>query len=103
MRILKIADLEAIAAASWYDESQLGVGEKFLHTLETTYKRIRKKPRSNPRYEMYDGPHEVRRRLLKPYSYIVFYTFDEAEPVVIAIAHTSREPLYWIDRLNSLS
>jgi hypothetical protein len=32
--------------------------------------------------------------LINPYSYIVLYTFEEVDLVVIAVTPTNREPLY---------
>jgi len=103
MRVLQIAEWEAIDAAFWYDNRESGYGADFLHELEEAYARISKHMRSNSKYELYDGPYEVRRRILKRFPYLVIYTIDNVLPVVIAVAHTSREPLYWVDRLKSLS
>jgi hypothetical protein len=43
---------------------------------------------------------EIRRSLLARFPYTIVYGIDAQTIIVIAVAHTHREPRYWIDRLT---
>ena len=95
-----VAENEGNDAAAWYDEHQAGLGEDFLAQVQRAYASIRSNPISLPRLEYYSGEHEVRRCLMHQFPYLVIYVCRPDETVVVAIAHTRRKPLYWLDRLN---
>lgn len=44
----------------------------------------------------------VRRFILSGYPYDLVYSVQAEEIVILAIAHHSRQPGYWLDRLNQL-
>jgi hypothetical protein len=50
--------------------------------------------------EQYSGPFDVRRILLERFPYAVIVLCRPEETVVVAVAHTRRRPLYWLERLN---
>lgn len=99
-RVLPEADGEAIAAATWYDEQRPGLGDEFLAELAAAFASIRQSPGLMPRLEYYTGQHPLRRQLLKRFPYAVIVLCRTDELVVVAVAHTRRRPLYWLDRLN---
>ena len=43
---------------------------------------------------------EIRRSLLARFPYALIYGMDDRTLIVIAVAHTHREPRYWVDRLG---
>jgi hypothetical protein len=53
-----------------------------------------------PRVEQYRGPEVVRRQILKRFPYMVVFACRDEELVVVAVSHTRRKPLYWLNRLN---
>lgn len=44
-----------------------------------------------------DAPY--RRALLSSFRYTVIFEIVSEEVLIVALAHTSREPNYWLDRL----
>ena len=98
--LLPEADGEAIAAALWYDEQRLGLGDEFIVELEAGFRAIYANAASLPQLENYSGPHNIRRYLLNRFPYVLIVACRENEVLIVAIAHTRRRPLYWLDRLN---
>jgi hypothetical protein len=74
VRILSVAEIEAIEAALHYEERQPGLGDQFLAEFEHAVDRIRREPRLLSPVENYTGPHELRRCLLHRFPYIVDFT-----------------------------
>ena len=98
-RVLSVADGEAIAATIWYEDQQPGLADEFLVQMHQAYESIRRNPAGSPLLEYYAGPHEIRRCLMQRFRYAVIYLCRPDEIVIIAVAHTRRRPLYWLDRL----
>ena len=98
--VLPEANGEAIAAALWYDEQRLGLGDEFLAELEAAFTAIEEAPNRLRRLETYSGSHNLRRQLLKRFPYVVVVDCRPDRVLVVAVAHTRRRPLYWLDRLN---
>ena len=99
-RVLPEADGEGIAAALWYDERKSGLGDDFLDEMQAAFVRVRGNPRGQTRLEYDSGLHEIRRVLLKRFPYFVIFACRPDEILVVAVAHTRRRPLYWLDRLT---
>lgn len=99
-RVLPEADAEAIAATVWYEDQRPGLGDEFTTELSAAYQTIRNQIQWIPKLERYDGPHEIRRQLLKRFPYAVIVQCRENELLVIAITHTRRKPLYWLNRIE---
>jgi hypothetical protein len=99
-RVLPEAEGEAIATAVWYDERQPFLGDEFLAAVHDALNTIRRSPESLSRMEQYSGPFDVRRILLERFPYAVIVLCRPEETVVVAVAHTRRRPLYWLERLN---
>lgn len=99
-RSLRQATAEAGAAAVWYEAERPDLGDDFFSELERGYESIRRNPRGLPRLEYYDGPHEVRRFLMRRFPYGIMYLCRPEEIVVVAVAHLKRRPLYWLGRIE---
>jgi hypothetical protein len=99
-RVLAAADAEAISAALWYEDRQPGLADRFLSEVQSAFQSIRSAPLSMARLEYYCGTHEIRRYLMNSFPYAVIFLCRPEETVVVAVAHTRRRPLYWLNRLN---
>ena len=99
-RVLPEADAELVDAAGWYADRQFELGDGLIAEASKALHVVRTTPESCSRLEYYDGPHDLRRSLLRRFPYAVVFLIRPAEIVVVAIAHTHRQPLYWIDRLS---
>lgn len=98
-RVLPEADGEAIAAALWYDDQQSGLADEFFAEIEIAYASIMQNPLGLPRLEYGFEMIDVHRCLMHRFPYSVIYVCRPEEVVVVAIAHTRRQPMYWLNRL----
>lgn len=99
-RVLPEAHAEAVEAAIRYDELQTSLGTDFLDEVHLVFGAIQSGTSSLSRLETYSGSHDIRRVLLKRFPYATVVLCRPHETVVIAVAHTRRKPLYWLDRLG---
>jgi plasmid stabilization system protein ParE len=89
------AEGELEAASDFYDEREFGLGEIFLNEVRGTIGRILEHPNSWPKFS-----HRSRRCLCNHFPYSVIYRHNETEVTIYAVAHQSRKPGYWKDRLK---
>lgn len=92
-RFLPAAERELEEAVEHYDRQRSGLGREFAEAVRAVIDRIVESPDTLPLYD-----DEFRYCQARPFSYIVLYGIDDV-PVIVAIAHTSRRPGYWKDRI----
>lgn len=97
--VLSEADAELFDAATWYENRETGLGEKFFREWARIQDLIRRNPGSPPILEYYSGAREIRRCLFRRFPYSAIYIHLPDKILVIAIAHGKRRPYYWKDRL----
>ena len=73
---------------------RLGLGAELLDEVEQTMRRVIEYPESSP---VVLG--RVRKSAISRFPYTIVYSACGAEVYVSAVAHNSRRPLYWRDRL----
>lgn len=92
---LKLAEAELDDAFEYYESVQNGLGFRFLAEVELSQTRVTSFPIS------YEKIGEYSRRCLVqkfPYGLIYQYFEDEAEILIVAVAHLHRIPDYWSER-----
>jgi toxin ParE1/3/4 len=95
------AEQDAAIAAEWYTAHRDGLGVEFLDALETLLERIETAPESFSRPEDYTGKRHLRQGSLRRFPYKVICEVQSTEKLlVLAVAHTSRRPGYWHDRVS---
>ncbi len=92
------ADAELRAAAQWYEDQQAGLGEKFLSDLLDAFIAIELHPIRYPRLVSVPS-HDLRRKMLEDYPYLVVYELQQKRLLIVAVAHGARKPGSWLDRL----
>jgi len=101
IRILHEAAEEAIEAVARYEGKRTGLGVEFSQAVDAALDLLEDKivPLSNMPGEA--GLRGTKRLILKrlPYDIVVQELADEV--VVVAVAHHSRRPGYWRDRLRT--
>jgi hypothetical protein len=97
VRVAGDARVEAAEAASWYEEKQEGLGERFLLDARRTVELLATSQGRPLRDFSHLGVRTLAMRGRWPYR--VFFV-DRAERVVIAFAHNRRAPGYWLGRLT---
>jgi len=94
VRLLDPAVAELDEAVAWYRALAPGLAERFLDEVRAARQRICDHP---------DAWHplgdDVRRFRLERFPYGIIYVINEAEILIVAIAHLHREPGYWRSRL----
>lgn len=88
------ARLEYREAAMFYETRRRGLGAVFASEVETTIERIISAPDQFRLVEQ-----DVRRCLTHVFPYAVFYTIERDFVLILAVAHASRRPGYWQERL----
>jgi plasmid stabilization system protein ParE len=95
VKFLTLAQQEVDDAVVWFNERQEGKGVEFLDALDHVVRIVRAYPHASPGVEP-----EIRRCLFVNFPYSLIYGIDQKTIVVVAVAHTHREPRYWLDRLE---
>lgn len=96
VRYLPEARIESISAANWYDEQRAGLGAEFLAALEEAQDAAVEFPESGSPDEL-----NTRSRTLHRFPYALIYRMTIGGVLVVAVAHQSRRPDYWHERLNT--
>ena len=91
-KILHFAKEDIREAANWYEERQTGLGKRFTGQVREKVSFIKKTPKAcSIRYN------NVRTTVLNAFPFMIHYTIDENNKIVIisAVLHTSRTPEIW--------
>jgi toxin ParE1/3/4 len=98
LRILAEAEAEIETARQYLTERALRLGHRFLDDLEQTLDAVAERPERFSRVETLPDDAPYRRALLSIFRYAVVFEILADEVLVVAVAHTSREPNYWLNR-----
>ena len=94
---------EAVDAADRYESELVGLGDRFTDTVIASLRQIEQFPRRFAKLESFQVDAEIRRVLLSKFPYLVIYEVFPDMVHVLAIAHSSRRPDYWIQRRGDSS
>lgn len=97
IRLLSIAGIELAEAMAWYRERSPRAAEGFWLKVQEARRSMALFPLASPTITG-----NVRRFILSNYPYDLIYAIRPAEIVILAVAHHSRQPGYWLERLESL-
>ena len=84
--------------AEWYEDRRLGLGEEFLGAVEQAMDGVAAAPMASTAWP---GSVRHRRRVMKNLPYILAYEIRPDAIEFVAIAHTKREPGYWLERIRT--
>ncbi len=93
-RFHEAADAELTEAVMYYDRKALGLGDRFVADVKAATRYIEQYPEIAPIIE--DG---VRAKALVRFPYSLVYVVEPHELFIVAVAHQSKRPAYWTDRL----
>jgi plasmid stabilization system protein ParE len=88
------AEEEMIAAALYYEDQTVGLGEHFVAEVQHAVQRIAEHPTANRIIKR-----EVRRRLLRRFPFGILYRIEKDEIIIAAVMHLRRRPGYWSERI----
>ena len=89
------ASEELAEAVRWYEERRLGWGGRLFDAVAHAIDQIREYPEIGSRRA---GQLPSREFRVSGFPYKVAYRIRDEDIYVVAIAHTSRRPGYWMDR-----
>src|SRR5262245_773667 len=89
------ADRELLRAFNHYQDLGERLGYRLLDEVESAIRLLLEYPEAAPRVMA-----EVRRYPLNRFPYSIFYRLRKDHLRILAVAHQSRRPLYWIGRLG---
>jgi toxin ParE1/3/4 len=95
------ADQELNEAAAWYELRSPGAGARLLDAFENALTVLREEPVPLVAVPGEAGALGARRLLLHRFPFDVIVVTENDEFVVIAVAHHSRRPGYWMGRLRT--
>jgi plasmid stabilization system protein ParE len=91
---VSIAELEVAEAAQYYNEQEPGLGNTFLNAVREAEQRIQRNPEA---WAFREKP--IRGHRASPFPHSILYRELPDRIQVVAVAHPSRQPGYWNDRL----
>ncbi|HEY0141596.1 MAG TPA: type II toxin-antitoxin system RelE/ParE family toxin [Thermoanaerobaculia bacterium] len=89
------ADAELTAAVDYYEGIARGLGRRFLVEIRAATTYIERYPEIAP--VIADG---VRAKVLVRFPYTIMYVVGRDELFIVSIAHQSKEPAFWADRIK---
>lgn len=95
VRFLEVARLELDEAVSFHNAQVPGLGKAFLGEILAALDLIQRHPTA-----WHPLSAETRRCRLRRFPYGLIYHADDAEILIIAVAHLHRRPDFWRDRLE---
>lgn len=93
-----ISEIEEIR--DWYDQRELGLGNKFLADLRDALESIESHPHGCPLEETNPSDRNARRRTLHAFPFRVIFEMQAERVYVLTVAHHNRQPGYWRERLE---
>ena len=93
-RFHEAADAELTEAILYYDGKAEGLGDRLLAEVKAATRRIEQNPEIAPVIDL-----GVRAKVLNSFPYSLMYVVDPDEIFIVAVAHQSRRPAYWADRV----
>jgi hypothetical protein len=101
VRILHEAAEEAIEAAAWYERERAGLGVVFSQAVNAAIDLLEDEIVPLTNMPGASGLRGAKRLILKRFPYDVVIRELPEVVVVVAVAHHSRRPGYWRDRLRT--
>ena len=98
LRTQEEASRELDQAAVWYEERNLGLGRRFLESVDGTLEEVVRFPRAGAPVPGVAADLEVRRAPIKGFPYHVIYLETPEDIHILAFAHDRRRPGYWVTR-----
>lgn len=101
VRVDDVAAKELEEAVAWYEKETPGTGERLLSEFFNALSLLRQEPIPLAAVPGHAGRLGAKRLLLRRFPFDVIVVNEGGELVIIAVAHHSRRPGYWMDRLGT--
>jgi len=94
IEFIEAAKLDFKDTFQWYESKIIGLGDEFVHSLNSAVKKIRANP-----FQCQLQYGEIRKTLLKRFPYQVIYLIEGDKIIVLGVIHSSRDPIIWENRI----
>jgi plasmid stabilization system protein ParE len=94
-RLKPAAVQDGIEAAEYFTLQNPALGPAFKLALCRAWEDIARTPRRFAKLETNQTDRDIRRVILRRFNYLVIYEIKNAEPLVLAVMHASRQPDSW--------
>jgi hypothetical protein len=89
---------EAEESIRYYEQRKIGLGDSFAVLLSQSLEKIKVRPEGFSLLETLPAELGYRRLRMQQFPFLVVFRLSQELIEIIAIAHTSREPNYWLDQ-----
>ncbi len=94
LRLTPQAEADIDDGYRWHEAKQAGLGAAFLNETEAALERIQGNPEIYVEVEV-----GIRRGVMHTFPYLVLYTIDLLDIVVVAVVHAAQDPEYIKSRM----
>jgi plasmid stabilization system protein ParE len=101
VRVLAEAEAELRSAVLYYEERQVGLGEDLYDRVAKGIDAIARDPLRFPLYEGKQLTREFRRAIVERFPYLLVYEVRDDGILIVAVAHSGRQPGYWDHRVTT--
>jgi plasmid stabilization system protein ParE len=91
----RLAESELVESAKFYEARREFLGDNFLDLLEETLEKIRSNPDMGK-----PGKFRTRSWKVRRFPFRIVYLEQPERIWIVAVAHLSRKPNYWLERLE---
>lgn len=98
--VLDEAEDELIAAERWYENRRAGLGREFRLAIDEAMEQLYAAPLAAPPLLSFPISLGARHVIVKRFPYSVIFIEHDSDLWVVAFAHQSRRPGYWVNRLD---
>jgi toxin ParE1/3/4 len=97
------AERDLDAETAFYEERSAGLGMELVDEVERAIGSIREHPFASPLCPGIPAELGIRRRLLERFPFALPFMLQGDHIIVLAVAHHSRSPGFWLSRARSSS
>lgn len=97
LRYLPVAAAEFREALTWYRARSIGAARHFNAEVRVAERLLAEHPRIGRKLET-----DARSLCINAFPFSLIYSIEPTELIVVAVAHHSRRPGYWQERLRAL-
>jgi toxin ParE1/3/4 len=91
------ANIDIVAAAEYYEDRRVGLGNDFFHEVEATFHLLQHHPRLGQPLARNGA---LRRFQLKRFPYQIIYLLSHKTIIIRAVTHQNRHPNAWWNRIQ---
>jgi hypothetical protein len=101
VRVLSPALAEIVSAALWFDSQRAGLGDEFWQSCEAMFSRVGSTPLEFAKSEYALPDADIRFAVIRRFNYVIHFLIELEEVHIISVAHGSRRPGGWLQRIKN--